>query len=161
MSTAKKYRISWGTYAYLQMHTPEKIMRAKGVDPQGDVQKFFTATVLRRIKRYMPKDTGLFIKTMIVQTTIDRPYIICDTPFAKYLFYGKVMRPIQPGYGPSKTDQGEWRYRKGAQLKPIDKPLTYDTTKNAKAGPRWDQRLSSAEGAAMAAEVTGYIKRRG
>lgn len=156
----QKYRIDKNTYAYLEMNSVDKILKDKGLDPQGDAQMYHTQNCLRRIKKYMPKDTEMFIKTTIAQTNIRQPYIISDTPFAKYLFYGKVMRPIQKGYGPFMTDEG-FRYRKGAILEPTDIPLKYDTTKNALAGPRWDQRLSAAEGDVLARDLENYMKLKG
>ncbi len=159
--TGKKYRIGKGTYAYLQMNPVDKILRDKGLDPQGDAQMFHTQNCLRRIVKYMPYDTGMFVKTTIAQTNIRQPYIISDTPFAKYIFFGKVMHPIQKGYGPFPTAEGEFRYRKGAILEPTDIPLKYDTTKNALAGPRWDQRLSAAEGDVLAQELENYMKLKG
>ena len=64
-----------------------------------------------------------------------------DTPYARYLFYGYAME----GKAPKRV---------------TDRPLKYTKTKNPNAGPRWDKALSAAEGAALAADLERYIKRR-
>ena len=38
--------------------------------------------------------------------------------------------------------------------------LQYDKTKNPRAGPFWDRRLTAAEGRQMAAELQDYVRRR-
>ena len=58
------------------------------------------------------------------------------------------------------TKDGTWRSRKGAVNVLTDRPLTYDTTKNAKAGPLWDRRLMAAEGKAIVADLQEFIKAR-
>lgn len=126
----------------LVMHPANRIIKDKGLDPSGDVQRFHTQNVLRRIQRYMPYRTGATIKIMIAQTDVSRPEIILDVPYGKYLFYGKAME----GKPPKSV---------------TDRDLHYTKTKNPKAGPRWDRALSAAEGGQMADDLQRYIKRKG
>ena len=126
----------------LKMNPVNQIIRDKGLNASGNVQKFHTQNVLRRIQRYMPCRTGAAIKMMIAQTNISKPEIVLDVPYAKYLFYGKVM----VGKAPKKVTS-------------ID--LNYTKTKNTKAGKRWDLALSAAEGKQMAADLQRYIERKG
>ena len=126
----------------LKMNPVNQIIRDKGLNASGDVQKFHTQNVLRRIQRYMPYRTGATIKVMIAQTNISKPEIVLDVPYAKYLFYGKVM----VGKAPKKVTS-------------ID--LNYTKTKNPKAGKRWDLALSAAEGNQIAADLQRYIERKG
>lgn len=123
------------------MNPTNVIIRDKGLQAGGRVQMFHTANVLRRIQKYMPKDTSTLIKSAINQTDIRKPYIIIDTPYAKYQYYGKVM------IGP-------------APKVVTDRPLNYSTAKNPLAGPFWDRRLSVAEGRALSAELQRYIDMR-
>ena len=149
-----------GTTATLTMKEVNEIIRAKGVDKAGDVQQFHTANALRRIKRYMPYVTGATYKITAVQTNIKKPEIVTDTPYAKYLFYGKKM--IDPRINASGflTPEG-WRSLKGKGVKVrTNEPLNYNRTKNPNAGPRWDQALSAAEGKAMTEDLQRYINRR-
>lgn len=131
-----------GTKAYLKLNPINKILKDKGLDANGSAQAFHTNNVMRRMIKYMPFLTGATIKVMIAQTSIRKPYIILDVPYAKYLYYGKVMIGKPP-----KTV--------------TDIPLNYTTTKNPQAGPFWDRRLSAAEGAVIAKELQNYLRRGG
>lgn len=153
------FRLSDGTIAYLEMNPVNQILKDKGLDAGGDAQKFHTANVLKRIKRYMPFVSGMTYKVTVAQTDISRPYIITDTPYAKYLFYGKVMIDPKLGIAGFMTPEG-WRSRKGITKVLTGRPLQYNRTKNPNAGPRWDKALSAAEGKAMAADLQRYMNRR-
>lgn len=128
--------------AKLKMNPVSQIIRDHGLNKSGDVQKFHTQNVSRRIQKYMPYRTGATIKLMIAQTDINKPEIVTDTPYAKYLFYGYAME----GKAPKRV---------------TDRPLNYTKTKNPQAGPRWDRALVAAEGNALAADLRRYIKRKG
>lgn len=125
----------------LIMNPTPRVLRDKGLDGGGAVQRFHTANVMRRMEKYMPKVSGMTIKSMINQTDTSKPYIIIDTPYAKYLYYGKVM----VGKAPKKV---------------TDRSLAYNTAKNALAGPLWDRRLATAEGRTIQAELQQFINRR-
>ena len=118
-----------------------QIIQNKGLSPSGDVQRFHTNNVLRRIQKYMPYRTGATIKMMIVQTDTSKPEIVLDVPYAKYLYYGKAME----GRAPKRL---------------TDRDLVYTKTKNPHAGPFWDRALAAAEGDAMAEDVQRYLKWR-
>ena len=155
----KLFRLPDGTIAYLEMNSVNQILKDKGLDAGGDAQKFHTANVLRRIKRYMPFVSGMTYKVTVAQTDISRPYIITDTPYAKYLFYGKVMVDPKLRIAGFMTPEG-WRSRKNVPKVRTSRDLQYNKTKNPKAGPRWDRALSAAEGKAMAADLQRYLNRR-
>lgn len=153
------YRLPDGTIAYLEMNPVHQILKDKGLDAGGDAQKFHTANVLRRIKRYMPFVSGMTYKVTVAQTDISRPYIITDTPYAKYLFYGKVMVDPKLRIAGFMTPEG-WRSRKNVPKVRTGRALQYNRMKNPNAGPRWDRALSAAEGRAMAADLQRYLNRR-
>ena len=135
------YKTSGGLTIAVSMKELNQLLKDKGMDHAGDVQQFHTQNVLRRIKRYMPFLTGATYKITAIQTNIRKPEIVTDVPYGEYLFYGKVM----VGKAPKKV---------------TEKNLVYTTTKNPRAGPRWDRTLSAAEGKAMAADLQRYINRR-
>ena len=153
------YRLPGGTVCYLEMNPVHQIIKDKGLDPGGDAQKFHTANVLRRIKRYMPFDSGMTYKVTVAQTDISKPYIVTNTPYAKYLFYGKVMVDPKTGAAGFMTPEG-WRSRKGIVKVLTGRDLQYTRTKNPNAGPRWDRALSAAEGKAMAADLQRFLRKR-
>ena len=113
---------------------------------------FHTQNVLRRIVKYMPYQSGMTIKVTAAQTNIRKPLIVTDTPYARFLFQGKLMVSDVTG--------SPWA-RKGETKHVVNRPLDYTKTKNLKAGPFWDRALSTAEGPAMAADLQRYIKQKG
>lgn len=143
----------------VDMRPVKQIMRRLGIDAQGDVQRFHTANVLRRIQKYMPYRTGATIKTMIVQSPVSSPFIHVDVPYARMLYYGKVMVDPKTGAAGFLTENG-WRSRRGVPKVASSRDIQYDKTKNPRAGPFWDRRLAAAEGAQMAAELQAYVRRR-
>lgn len=159
MKKSVLYRLPEGVVAQLEMKSVDQIIRDKGLNPGGDAQRFHTQNVLRRIKRYMPFLTGMTYKVTVVQTNISRPEIVTDTPYAKYLFHGKVMIDPKINAAGFMTPEG-WRSRRDSVKVRTNRDLDFTKTKNPKAGPRWDRALSVAEGKIMAAELQRYMNRR-
>ena len=143
----------------VDMKPVQKIMDGLGVTARGDVQKFHTANVRRRIQKYMPYRSGATIKLMIVQSPADEPFIHVDVPYARMLYYGKVMVDPKTKAAGFLTKNG-WRSRKGVKKVESDRDIQYDKTKNPQAGPFWDRRLVTAEGAAMQHDLQEYVNRR-
>ena len=138
--------------ATVKMNPTSQIVKRIGLDESGQVQRFWTSTVLRRIVRYMPYQTGMTIKVTVAQTDINKPLIVTDTPYAKFLYHGKLMVSDVTG--------SPWA-RKGETKHVVNTPLSYSKTKNPQAGPYWDRHLTAAEGKVMAKELQNYIDRRG
>ena len=135
-----------------------QIIRAHGLDRNGDVQRAWTSIVDRRISRFMPYRSGaLSSKLKYISGPAE---ITVRAPYAKYQYYGKVMVDPNINAAGFLTKDGTWRSRKGAAKVLTDRNLTYDTSKNADAGPYWDRRLVAAEGDAMVQEIREYIRRR-
>lgn len=155
----RKYRISDGTYIYLKMHSPDQILKEKGLASDGEVQSFHTNNVLNRITKYMPYRTGMTIKVTVNQTNINKPVIITNVPYGKFLFYGKLMVDPVTGAAGFLTKKG-WRSRKEVPKVRSERDITYTQDFNPLAGPFWDRRLVSAEMPAMVADLQAYINRR-
>ncbi len=137
----------------------QKILDGLGVTARGDVQRFHTANVRRRIQKYMPYRSGAAIKLMIVQSPVDNPFIHVDAPFARMLYHGKVMVDPKTKAAGFLTENG-WRSRKNVKKVVSSRDIAYDKTKNPQAGPLWDRRLVAAEGAAMQQDLQNYVDRR-
>ena len=144
----------------VDMKPIRQVMARLGVDARGDVQRFHTANVCRRIQKYMPYRSGTTIKLMIIQSPAEEPFIHVDVPYARMLYYGKLMVDPKTGAAGFLTPNG-WRSRKGVPKVESKRPIQYDRTKNPQAGPFWDRRLVAAEGPQMAAELQEYVRRRG
>ena len=121
----------------LNLPTAAQLIRDKGLAPDGDVQRFHTQNVLKRIKRYMPYVSGATYKITVAQKMID-PKINAS------------------GF---LTPEG-WRSRRGSVKVLTAENLKYNKTKNPAAGPRWDRALVAAEGKALVADLQSYIDRR-
>lgn len=144
----------------LKMNPISKILRDKGLDESGDVQRFHTMNVLRRIQKYMPYRSGATIKLMIVQTDVSKPEIVLDVPYGKFLYYGMLMVDPVTGAAGFRDADGQWKsWTKRPKVK-SDRPITYTKTKNPLAGPYWDRQLTAAEGKAMQADLQRYIDRK-
>lgn len=123
----------------VKMKPVNTILTRMGVKPDGDVQMFVTNTVNRRITRYMPFRSGaLATKLKHIKSATEIEVL---GPYARYQYYGKAME------GP-------------APKVVTDRDLKYDKTKNPLAGPFWDRRLMTNEGAQIAAEVRRYVSGR-
>jgi len=125
----------------VRMKPVNQILKDKGLTAGGDVQRFHTANVLRRIVKYMPYRTGATIKTMVAQTDINKPLIVLDVPHGRYIYHGKAMEGPPPKVV-------------------TDRPLIYTKTKNPLAGPYWDRALKAAEMPAMQADLQRYVNRK-
>lgn len=117
-----------------------QIIAEHGLAPNGRVQKFHTQNVIRRIQKFMPFRSGATVKIMIAQSPTSEPFVHINTPYARYLYYGKAMEGPPP-----KTV--------------TNRDLHYTTTHNPQAGPFWDRRLLAAEKETMRQELQDYVNR--
>ena len=143
----------------VDMKPVKQIMARLGIDARGDVQRFHTANVKRRIQKYMPYRTGATIKLMIAQSPVNEPFLHVNVPYARMLYYGKVMMDPVTGAAGFLTENG-WRSRRGVDKVASGRDIQYDRSKNPRAGPFWDRRLAAAEGAVLSAELQAYVRRR-
>lgn len=143
----------------LQMKPTRQILESKGLGPNGDVTKQFTAIVNHRITRYMPYRTGTLAtksKRMIGPNQIE-----VMGPYARYMYYGKVMVDPKTGAAGFQDKNGEWKSRRGVNKVESGRPINYDTTKgHPLAGPFWDKRMMAAEGAQITKELQTYIDKK-
>lgn len=90
-------------------------------------------------------DTEPFVPALTLslsnRTQVVENKIIYPGPYARYLYNGKVMVDAATGKGPMKIagkDGSEIiRFRKGATLKPIDKPLKIQKSVHPQAQSHW------------------------
>lgn len=119
---------------------PNKLAKRLGVSPGGKVQEFHTNNVARRMMKYLPVRSefrsvpnalkrGANLKTGEIKVKL---------PYAKYLFYGKVMA--------------------GKPKRPTGKNLRYTAFPNTLAGPFWDRRLKQNEMKQITSEANMYIR---
>ena len=136
----------------------DQLIRRLGLDEDGDVQRFHTANINRRIGKYMPHLTGA-LETKLKHIRSNTEIEVLG-PYAGYQYHGKVMVNEKTGKGPALIPGVGLRYKKGTILKVTDRPLEYTKTHNEQAGAYWDRALVAAEGDAITADLEEYIKRR-
>lgn len=96
-------------------------------------QTMLASQVMKDTSQFVPFLTGsLNARTHIVGNTIIYP-----GPYARYLYFGKVMVDSITGRGPMKIPEVGYRFRKGATLRPTSKNLTYTKDFHPKATARW------------------------
>lgn len=91
------------------------------------------------------KDTEPFVpamtKSLVNRTQVVDGKIIYPGPYARYLYYGKVMVDSVTGKGPMRivTKDGDEviRFRKGATLKPTSKDLNISQAVHPQAQSHW------------------------
>lgn len=123
----------------VKMKGIQEILKRHGLDKDGDVQRFHTMNVNRRIGKYMPHLTGT-LETKLKLVTGNTEITVLG-PYAKYQYHGLAMAGPPPKVA-------------------TDKPLQYTKNFNPQAGPYWDRALVAAEGKAMEADTQEYIRRR-
>lgn len=144
----------------VRINPASRVLSDHGLDRGGDVQKFWTVTVMRRMQRRMPYRSGLMIKRMIAATDLSKPLIVIPGPEVRMLYHGKVMVDPKTGAAGFLTADG-WKSRKGVKKSISNRDIEYTTTKNPEAGPYWDRRTKAADMPVMARELQAYVDRRG
>lgn len=143
----------------VEMKPISTILTRIGVNKTGDVQMQLTRIVNKRITRYMPFRTGaLSTKLKYIKSPTE---IEVAAPYARMMYYGKVMVNSKTVKGKAFIPGVGYRYKKVTILKATDRDLKYDTTKHPEAGPFWDRRMMAAEKDAIVSDVQAYVRRRG
>lgn len=133
----------------LDLPKASEFIKQLGVDPSGDVQKFHTNNVLKRIVRYMPFKNGALVKKTIKATDTAKPEIVTLGDEAAFLYFGKVM--VGDETGSPFTQKGETKH----VVESWD--INYNKEKNIHAGPFWDKALAANEGDALVEDLQRYL----
>lgn len=111
----------------------------KNIDPSllsGRASKLESALAWQILK-----DTNDFVPALTMSfANRSRVYgnrIIYPGPYARYLWYGKVMVNSVTGKGPRKIPEVGYRWPLGAILKPTSRNLKFNTSVHANATDHW------------------------
>ena len=139
---------------------PTSVIKARlGIEPNGRVQKYFTKRCAEHMDKYIPLDEGgLAYDNRVIES--DR--IIYESPYAHYMYEGKVMGPNIP----IKEDGivVGWFSPKGKPKHYTGEDIDYSKSKargHTYAGPHWDKRMWTSEKDEVIKEVQDYINRGG
>lgn len=146
------------TTVIVKLNSVDKILKDNGLQKDGPAQRYWTGIVNKRLTRYMPMQSGMLATKLKFQSSATEITVL--GPYARYQYEGKVMVNAKTGKGPAFIPGVGYRYKKDTILRVTDRPLNYDTTNNAQAGPLWDKRLVANEMDAMIADLNNYIRRR-
>ena len=79
-----------------EMDRVQDILKRRGLEKRGEVQKFIDTEVLRYSAPYTPFDTGSLMRSSQTATDAGSGEVVWNTPYARYQYYGKVMVGLPP-----------------------------------------------------------------
>ena len=68
-------------------YNQDQILRNRGLEDRGQVQKFIDSECLRLTAPKIPKDTGALIESGTINTVIGSGEVIYNTPYARRWYY--------------------------------------------------------------------------
>lgn len=143
--------MAFTTKVTLNLPKADELIHNLGLDPSGDVQRYYTADIAHRLPRYMPYKSGvLSSKLLQISTDVDTEIVIAG-PYAHYQYIGILYVDDVTG--------SAWSPKFGTKHA-TDIKLNHDKSQNPQAGPYWDRALVAAEGDAIVADLKRYIERR-
>lgn len=128
-----------------------------GIQPNGPVQQYFTKRCAEHMDKYIPLDEGGLAYD---NRRIESDRVIYESPYAHYMYEGKVMGPNIP----IKEDGIIVGWFSKAPKYYTGKEIDYSqsqTRGHKYAGPHWDERMWSAEKDEIIKEVQNYVKHGG
>lgn len=136
----------------------DTLLSGLGLEERGRVQRFFTDDVMRRADKYVPFESGVLKNS--AQVVDNGTAITYTTPYARYLYYGKLyVDPIYLIGAFHDPVTGRFWSRPGVKKIPTNKDLQYNEA--PERGSHWVERMWQAEGNIIIDEVTRYITKKG
>lgn len=102
------------------------MLRRRGLEPNGRVQRFFTNECAKHMDPRIPMQQGALKNTRIIESDS----VTYNSPHAKFHYYGKVMIGIK--------SCSPWA-RQGERKKVTDRDLKHHGA--PQRGPFWDKRM--------------------
>lgn len=113
------------------------VLKGRGLDEGGKVQRFFSSEVMRTSNPYLPFKAGALQAS--ARLTDQGDGIIYDTPYARYHWYGKLMvDPITKKGAFYNPRTGRFWSRPNTPKELTNKDLQYRGA--PMRGPRWVER---------------------
>jgi hypothetical protein len=118
----------------LDMNSLSQLMKERGFQDKGSVQKFIDSEVIRLMSPYVPMRGGELDKSATISTVIGSGLVQQNTPYARFQYYGKVM--VDP------ETNSPWA-RPGVKKVVTDRDLVHDASRHPQAGPFWFERMKA------------------
>lgn len=119
----------------LNLSSLQDILRKRGLEENGPVQKFIDSEVIRKCDPKVPMADGELKRSAVEKSTIGSGTVKYVTPYARYLYYGQLM-VAQNGSAWAKS--GETKHVTGTALKFQGAP---------ERGAYWFERMKKDGGA--------------
>lgn len=131
----------FGITSRLDAHLdPDDILAQLGLDDGGRVQQIIDQRVIDYCQPYTPASPDRTLEfSAQVSTEIGSGQVIWNTPYAHYQYMGIVYGPNFPII----KDGMLMGFFSPPKKYPTDRELTYDTSQNPMAGPRWFDRMKA------------------
>lgn len=125
-----------------------------GLEEYGKAHNYFAERCKDRMNaRYVPYKNGALVGSSYIDEQCNIHY---NTPYARYLYYGKLMVMSNGKGAYYSEDYGFWS-KKGEKKTLTDIDLHYHKA----GGPYWDKLMLSAEKDELIQEMQDYISKRG
>lgn len=112
----------------LQMDSVGAILRRRGLETGGRVQRMFTAECARQMDPYVPMQQGTLKNTRFIGPN----YVEYKGPYAHYQYVGKLMVGVVTGSAYAKSGEPK-------KYATPSKDMRYHGA--PKRGPYWDKRM--------------------
>ena len=122
------------------------ILAKRGLQDTGRVQQHIDEACMRYMAPYMPFETGVLESSMRLNTVPGTGKIVTATPYARYLYYGKLMVDPITGKGAFHDPiSGRFWSRPNTPkvMDPKGRELEYSQSAHPKAGKLWFERMKA------------------
>lgn len=116
------------------------ILKVNGLDNMGTLHKKICYEIIRNCDPYTPFDRGVLKGS----ARVELPYVTWNTPYARYMYYGKLMVDPNTKKGAFFNENYGFWSRKGVQKELTDTPLNYQGA--PMRGSHWVERMWADKG---------------
>lgn len=138
----------------IDLPNSEELLDGLNLQESGKAQRFFSDSVMRHADKYVPFRTGVLKNSAQVVASGDA--ITYTTPYARYMWYGKLMVDPITGKGAFHDPRtGRFWSRPGVQKIPTNRDLEYNGA--PERGAKWVEHMWTIEGESIVEEVERFI----
>ena len=127
------------TVMKLDLQPVNDVLKQAGLENGGAVQKQIDESFLRECEPYLPFDSGMLRDSGITSTKIGSGQVIWDTPYAHYLYEGKLYVDPITGKGAFYNENYGFWSRPNTQKVPSDRELEFHG--GGLRGKKWAERM--------------------
>lgn len=141
--------------------TASKLLDQAGLGTSGEAQKIFTQSFMSATDPYVPMHTGALAGS--AQRFIEDNAINYVTPYAAYLYFGKLMvDPITLKGAFYDSENNTFWSRPGVPkvMDPEGRNLNFDRSIHPNAGAYWAERSWADNGDKITESIADYITER-